>query len=220
MATFDERLKGLRNSRGWSQDVLADKLGTTRSCIGNYEQGKRKPDIETLEQIADLFNVDMAYLTGSQSVQRKSELSTIIPSTDVDVAYEKLQEIRRSIHDIPVNHEIFTQAMKKKGVTIDGLAMLSGVDLKVIEGIAYNTYPFVNFDELGKLNKMLGDIVDWKANAIAKDTFYKNIMTSLLDIQPFLGNTKLTDDEVEILTKYRSSDELTQAMVKRTLGIE
>lgn len=70
MANFNERLKELRKSMGWSQDELADKLGTTRSCIGNYEQGSRKPDIESLEQIADLFNVDMAYLTGSQNTRK------------------------------------------------------------------------------------------------------------------------------------------------------
>ncbi len=73
MATFQERLKELRRSMGWSQDTLADKLGTTRSCIGNYEQGTRKPDIEALEQIADLFNVDMSYLVGKQKEKRLSD---------------------------------------------------------------------------------------------------------------------------------------------------
>ena len=70
MAEFKDRLKELRISKGWSQDVLADKLQITRSAIGNYEQGKRIPEYEQLEAIADLFNVDMKYLMGKQDVRK------------------------------------------------------------------------------------------------------------------------------------------------------
>ena len=93
MATFSERLRELRKSRGWSQDVLADKLGTTRSCVGNYEQGTRKPDMEALEQIADLFNVDMSYLTGKQDITHKNR---ILNNEDLD-----LRRIERARSNMP-----------------------------------------------------------------------------------------------------------------------
>lgn len=213
--SIGDNIRNRRKELNLTVEGLAKAIGKNRATVYRYENGDIESlPIDILEPLAKALKVTPADL-----ISDDMSAKVTIPTKDVDMAYEKLLEIKKSIHDIPVNHEIFTQAMKQKGVTIDGLAMLSGIDLKVIEGIAYNTYPFVNFDELGKLNKILGDVVDWKANAIAKDTFYKNIMTSLLDIQPFLGNTKLTDDEINILTKYRSSDELTQAMVKRTLGI-
>jgi transcriptional regulator with XRE-family HTH domain len=45
---------------------LAVKCGTSKSAIFLYEQGKRKPKYEVLEALADVFNVDMAYLMGRQ----------------------------------------------------------------------------------------------------------------------------------------------------------
>lgn len=64
MAEFKDRIKKLRLSRDLTQDELSRKLGISRSTIGMYETGKREADYETLELIADFFNVDINYLTG------------------------------------------------------------------------------------------------------------------------------------------------------------
>lgn len=63
---FKERLKELRIGRGLSQRELGKRLGMTNSAISMYERGEREPDYETLEKIADLFNVDIAYLLGKE----------------------------------------------------------------------------------------------------------------------------------------------------------
>ena len=70
MATFSERLKNLRTITHLSQEELSARLKVSRSCIGNYEQGKRLPSVEDLEKIADFFNVDMDYLVGKTDVQK------------------------------------------------------------------------------------------------------------------------------------------------------
>ncbi|MBS4933613.1 MAG: helix-turn-helix transcriptional regulator [Clostridiales bacterium] len=57
-------LKYLRLRENLSQSELAEKLGVAKSTISMYEVGKREPDFETLEAIADLFNVDMNFLLG------------------------------------------------------------------------------------------------------------------------------------------------------------
>lgn len=62
MSKFSNRLKELRKNKGWSQEKLAEKLNVSRSRIGMYEQGKRQPDFEMYEAIADLFNVNLDYL--------------------------------------------------------------------------------------------------------------------------------------------------------------
>ena len=36
-----------------------------------YESGAREPDYETLESIADIFNVDIDYLLGRTTIKRK-----------------------------------------------------------------------------------------------------------------------------------------------------
>lgn len=64
MALFKEMLRYLRTRKGISQAELAEKLGVAKSTISMYEVGKREPDFETLESIADFFNVDMNFLLG------------------------------------------------------------------------------------------------------------------------------------------------------------
>lgn len=64
MTAFKDRLKELRTAKGLSQRALADQIHISSSSIGMYESGQRQPDFETLEKIADLFNVDVDYLLG------------------------------------------------------------------------------------------------------------------------------------------------------------
>ena len=61
---FNEILIGLRKSSGLTQEEFAKKIGVSRSAIGNYEKGVRRPDFETTEAIADYFNVSLGYLMG------------------------------------------------------------------------------------------------------------------------------------------------------------
>ena len=69
MATFSERLKSLRQEKGWSQQRLADELKLSKSSVNMYERGEREPGFETMETIADLFNVDMNYLYGHTDIK-------------------------------------------------------------------------------------------------------------------------------------------------------
>ena len=62
MNDLSYKIKSLRELKGWSQNDLAERLGISRSAVGNYEQGIREPDFETLENLADAFNCNMSYL--------------------------------------------------------------------------------------------------------------------------------------------------------------
>lgn len=75
MANFAAVIKQLRMERGITQEQLASMLKVSRSTIGMYETGNREPDFETCEAIADIFNVDMDYLTGRSKVERKSPIT-------------------------------------------------------------------------------------------------------------------------------------------------
>lgn len=74
MGNFQNVLKSLRKTRGLTQDELAKILKISRSTIGMYENGSREPDYETLEAIADYFNVDIDYLLG------RTNKTTILPN--------------------------------------------------------------------------------------------------------------------------------------------
>ena len=73
MPKFSERLRQLRNERGISQQTLANSLGDiSKSSINMYERGEREPGLETLEEIADFFNVDMDFLLGKSNIPNKA----------------------------------------------------------------------------------------------------------------------------------------------------
>lgn len=63
---FKDRLRELRLQKGYSQVELGKSLGLSNSTISMYERGERQPDYETLDLIADFFNVDVNYLLGKE----------------------------------------------------------------------------------------------------------------------------------------------------------
>jgi len=65
MSNIGLTIRTMRMSRGLSQAQLADLAGLSRSAIGNYENGAREPDLDTIEALADAFNVSIADLTDS-----------------------------------------------------------------------------------------------------------------------------------------------------------
>lgn len=101
MPKFNERLKQLRQEADLSQAEFAKQIGTSKSSVNMYERGEREPGIETLEAIADYFNVDMDYLLGKSDHRSKSAwLEGIDKSVDLDilrsqVKFENLFPIER-----------------------------------------------------------------------------------------------------------------------------
>jgi transcriptional regulator with XRE-family HTH domain len=60
--TFGQRLKDLRTAQDMTQQDLADQTHIARSTLGMYEQDRRRPDFESLDALADLFDVSFDYL--------------------------------------------------------------------------------------------------------------------------------------------------------------
>ena len=55
---FKDRLRQLRIARGYSQITLAKALGVSKSTIGSYETGDRKPSyIGDLAAVLELFSI-------------------------------------------------------------------------------------------------------------------------------------------------------------------
>ncbi len=62
--TFGKKLKAIRQKKGLSQKALADMLFVTRKCVGNWEVGIRKPDLEMLDKISRTLNISVSDLVG------------------------------------------------------------------------------------------------------------------------------------------------------------
>lgn len=53
-------IRMVRNAIGISQTELANRVGSDKSAISRYENGKQKPTLETLMRIADALDVALA----------------------------------------------------------------------------------------------------------------------------------------------------------------
>jgi transcriptional regulator with XRE-family HTH domain len=61
---FGQRLAALRKQRGWTQNELAEELGTTVKMVTYYEREAENPTRKTIESIAKVFKVSAAALMG------------------------------------------------------------------------------------------------------------------------------------------------------------
>ena len=59
-----DRIKALRESRGWTQAELARRMNMTRNGINSWEQGLSMPSPQSLVDLARLFSVSTDYLLG------------------------------------------------------------------------------------------------------------------------------------------------------------
>ena len=51
-----ENIKARREEKGMTQEQLAERIGSTRSCIAMFERGSRTPDVLLAKEIAEVLN--------------------------------------------------------------------------------------------------------------------------------------------------------------------
>ena len=62
MRDIGKNIRLARLHRKLTQDELAQKVHTTRQTISNYETGRSRPDVETLQRLADALGVELTEL--------------------------------------------------------------------------------------------------------------------------------------------------------------
>ena len=61
---LSEKIKELRLSLGLNQPQLAQKLGVSKQCISNWENGYIQPSLDMVYKLVKLFSVSSDYLLG------------------------------------------------------------------------------------------------------------------------------------------------------------
>lgn len=72
-----DRLTELRKKKNWSLQYTADRLGIAKSTYAGYESGYRRPSLEALALLADLFNTTCDDLLGHTEPKKQSAPSSI-----------------------------------------------------------------------------------------------------------------------------------------------
>ncbi len=101
MNTFGKILRSLRIESDLTQEELGKKINISKQAISNYEQGRREPDYENLEKIADFFNVDIDYLYGRSVIRNKYNYENeLIASLDKTIALLEINGFEVVVDDV------------------------------------------------------------------------------------------------------------------------
>lgn len=114
--TFGERLKLLRKKKKLSQQALSDRIGLNRATYARYETNDNQPDYDTLQKLADFFDVKIDYLLGRTNDTSPSN-NNFMMVRESGAEYKTREELLLTSQDLNILEE-----MKKYPVFFNDLA--------------------------------------------------------------------------------------------------
>ncbi|WP_353167655.1 helix-turn-helix transcriptional regulator [Flavobacterium sp.] len=63
-----DKLKTLRTSKGYSPETVSERIGVSKTTYGRYERNETAPDINILENIANLYELEMFELLSDEKI--------------------------------------------------------------------------------------------------------------------------------------------------------
>ena len=88
MSNLGENIKNFRTFRGISQEILANKLGKTKSVISNWERGANAPDPDSIELLCKYLDVTPSQIFGWEE------------NKEYEAHAKRLNEIKAQIEDL------------------------------------------------------------------------------------------------------------------------
>ena len=71
---FGEKLKKLRMEKHFTQEELAEKIWVTRTAISKWETNRGYPSIDSLKQLANLFDISIDALISNEDIENQKAL--------------------------------------------------------------------------------------------------------------------------------------------------
>lgn len=121
---YGQRLKKLREETGLSQKELTDRLMINRSTYARYETSSTQPDFDTLNKLANYFNVTIDYILGRTDIKRTSlESNESLTKNEKDIA-KRMKELAESLE-------------KTQGLAFDGEPMSDEAKESLLEAMEF-----------------------------------------------------------------------------------
>ena len=121
-----DNLRLLRNQKGMSQQKLAELLNLSQQSIYKYENGLAEPDIQTLTELSELFDVSIDYIVGNTDDPRRMDnfVETELAPRELRCLrmYRRLTATRKKIIEMILEdyNEDYTGNDNIEGKNIDG----------------------------------------------------------------------------------------------------
>lgn len=101
------RIKQLREENNWTQLELSQKMNCAMSSIAMYEKGDRKPSLEVLVKLSEIFNCSIDYILCKTDIRNPGEqIDNVLNESMIGMSkkdYEKLTETqKKQIRDFAI----------------------------------------------------------------------------------------------------------------------
>lgn len=140
---FGDRIKAIRQERGFTQKQLANLLGVTEQAVSKYERGNSYPDITMLNGISEVLDCSLDYLfqyepgkkniIKQDSLEHKTEINRQLLPDIVTLKFaEKLVPIllEESKQGFPHINEMRQQVASHWGVIIPPIRIMDELSLE------------------------------------------------------------------------------------------
>jgi transcriptional regulator with XRE-family HTH domain len=88
MATVGERIKQVREAKGWTQERLADEARISRGFLSEVEKRGRNISLDLLLRVANALGASVAYLATGEGSQPGEKRPVVIPPELSEAAEE------------------------------------------------------------------------------------------------------------------------------------
>ena len=88
-----DRIKALREKKGFTQAELARKLGVTRSSVNAWELGISVPSTQYIVELASMFNVSTDYLLNVDT--SAAIYMNGLTEQDIQLVYELIEHLKK-----------------------------------------------------------------------------------------------------------------------------
>jgi transcriptional regulator with XRE-family HTH domain len=116
MTVLGRNIKKYRELKGLTQDQVAKMVGKSKNVVSNWEQGRNKPDADTIEILMGIFDVDANTLLGwdspKQIVNDAQELVDLFMS-DPEVKEIALSATKLSKEDLKLAKSFIDRLVKE-----------------------------------------------------------------------------------------------------------
>lgn len=79
MATTGDRIREIREKRGWTLDDLVEKSGLSKGFLSDVENNKRDISSQNLLRLANALRASVDYLLKGKVVEKKEAAPVVIP---------------------------------------------------------------------------------------------------------------------------------------------
>lgn len=101
------RIKQLREENKWTQLELSKKMNCAMSSIAMYEKGDRKPSLEALIKLSEIFNCSIDYILCKTDIRNSDkQIDDVLNEAMIGMSkeeYEQLSETqKKQIRDFAI----------------------------------------------------------------------------------------------------------------------